>query len=102
KRVFVLPSHGPRGSAAVLTCLHTLRRPTMRRRIIAPKRSQRHLNVEWLEPRTLLAGNILASVDATGNLTLTGDSQINDVTITQVGLASFVITGNNATTVNGL
>src|SRR5688572_7681111 len=44
----------------------------------------RRLTLESLENRSLLAGNVLASVDASGLLTVTGDDEGNRINIRQL------------------
>src|SRR5262245_33887956 len=67
-----------------------------------PARSRRSvLSLQPLEGRLVPAGNLLASVSATGLLTLTGDADANDVTLT-VTPTNVTLTGNGGTTVNGV
>ncbi|MCP4853491.1 MAG: thioredoxin domain-containing protein [Fuerstiella sp.] len=56
--------------------------------------------VECLEVRTLLAGNVLAVVDSSGDLMLTGDAQSNSVDLVVVN-GDLVVRGRDNTTVNG-
>ena len=75
--------------------------------------SSRRLGLEALEHRTLMAGNVLVSVDATGLLTMQGDSADNMVQIEQlvndgpsgpwpgVRYAISAVDPNNMTTING-
>jgi len=53
-----------------------------------------------LEPRLLMAGNVLVAV-AGNNLRLTGDRFDNQIAITQVGVDEFQIAGLNGTTIGG-
>src|SRR2546430_7455382 len=63
---------------------------------------RRELLVEPLESRAMLAGNVLASVDATGMLQITGDSKVNNISISQdASTGAFLLSGVN-TTINGL
>ena len=71
-----------------------------------PQRSRRRpaaratkINTESLEVRSLLAGNVLASIQA-GGLTLQGDNLDNDVRI-DFDATTFSISGLNGTTING-
>ena len=71
-----------------------------------PQRSRRRpaaratkINTESLEVRSLLAGNVLASIQA-GGLALQGDSLDNDVRI-DFDATTFSISGLNGTTING-
>jgi hypothetical protein len=63
---------------------------------------RRTLCVEVLEDRTLLTGNVMAVQDATGLLTLTGDTQDNAVVLAQVPGGLLSVNGQMGTTVNGL
>ena len=56
--------------------------------------------VEHLEDRSVLAGNVLASV-AGGNLFLIGDASANQLEITRVGANNVQITSLDGTTING-
>src|SRR5262245_51472265 len=58
------------------------------------------LKVEWLEPRAMLAGNVLASVNAAGLLTITGDANANEVEVIQTAADTYLVTGVD-TTING-
>ncbi len=69
------------------------------------KTTSRHLRVEALETRRLLAGNVTAEVSRFGNLLITGDADSNDIQIAvdpvipgRVTIAS----GTDLTTINGL
>jgi len=62
--------------------------------------AQRRLHVEALESRELLAGNVLASVDAAGNLRIAGDNAANSLSIIQSGHNSYLLVGQG-TTING-
>src|SRR5690349_13380959 len=66
------------------------------------KRNPSHcrLRLECLESRAMLAGNVLASVNSAGNLTITGTNAANQIEITQLAANSYLITGTD-TTVNG-
>ncbi|MCX5673287.1 MAG: hypothetical protein NTU94_18385 [Planctomycetota bacterium] len=60
---------------------------------------------EALEGRTLLAGNVVATVLAGGLLRITGDAAANDIIIDQVGAAPDGVrlsSGPSATLINGL
>jgi hypothetical protein len=59
------------------------------------------LALQTLEGREVPAGNVNASLSATGLLTLVGDNAANAITITATG-ASLTVTGNSGTSVNGL
>ncbi len=61
---------------------------------------QRKLRFEDLESRRLLTGNVTAKVSAF-NLNLTGDAQNNAITITQMGVNTYCISGQDGTTING-
>ena len=56
--------------------------------------------VESLEVRNLLAGNVLAVVDSSGDLLVTGDAQSNSVDLVVVN-GDLVVRGRDNTTVNG-
>jgi copper(I)-binding protein len=62
----------------------------------------RRLNMETLENRSMLAGNVIAKVTS-GNLTITGDNQANLIEITADSAGKFTIKGttNSNTTING-
>src|SRR5262245_19355375 len=60
----------------------------------------RRLRLECLEPRAMLAGNVTASVNGSGNLTITGSNADNQIEITQVDVDSYLISGTD-TTING-
>ena len=66
------------------------------------RRNKVRLGIERLEDRTLLAGNVTASVIG-GNLVIRGDELENRLTIDQVGLTSneFRVKGDSFTFVNG-
>jgi len=66
-----------------------------------PNFARKSFFVEPLEGRSLLAGNVLASIDQTGMLNLTGDAQVNNVSISYDATAgAYVVSGVN-TTING-
>ena len=57
--------------------------------------------MEPLEGRSLLAGNVLASVDLSGMLNIAGDAKVNNIAISYDATAgAYVISGVN-TTING-
>lgn len=58
--------------------------------------------VEALEPRQLMSGNVLASVQG-GTLVITGDTDANDVVVTVGSQPGQVVvgTGSNTTSING-
>jgi VCBS repeat-containing protein len=56
--------------------------------------------VEHLEDRSVLAGNVLASV-AGGNLFLIGDASANQLEVTRLGANNVQITSLDGTTING-
>lgn len=62
---------------------------------------RKRLNVESLELRALMTGNVTAAADASGNLVVTGDTQNNGIVITQTAANTFVVTGDATTTING-
>ncbi len=74
----------------------------MKRNIAMNQKKSRFatLQVERLEPRTCMAGNVTASL-AGGILTLTGDSLANEIQAYQTAPGSYRIVGNPGTTVNG-
>src|SRR5262245_28666331 len=57
------------------------------------------LELEQLEQRCLLAGNVTATV-VCGNLFVVGDSQANDISIYQTTAGTIKVVGNFDTTVN--
>src|SRR4051794_32629103 len=60
------------------------------------------LHVEPLELRSMLAGNVLANLDATGALSVIGDAKVNNVAISQdAATSAYILSGVN-TTINGL
>src|SRR5690349_17694431 len=61
-------------------------------------RIDRRLNVESLESRAMLAGDVLATVEG-GNLLITGDGADNDIRIVQTADDTFQIIGDG-TSVN--
>jgi hypothetical protein len=70
-------------------------------------RRSRKLSFQSLEERTLMAGDVGAAV-SNGTLTLTGDSNANDVQVVQlIGTdgrlvaGDFIVIGKNGTTING-
>ena len=63
------------------------------------RRSTRRLDVESLEQRELLAGDVTAFVSR-GDLVVLGDNDSNNLTITEVG-GTFTLTGIG-TTINGM
>src|SRR3954469_20437665 len=66
-----------------------------------PSFSRKSFFVEPLEGRSLLAGNVLASIDQTGMLNLVGDAQVNNVAVSYDATAgAYVVSGVN-TTING-
>ena len=71
---------------------------TIRTRICA-------LQFEQLEDRFALAGNVLAALSASGDLSLRGDSSINDISLSTDALGRVVIEGtagsNTTVTLNG-
>jgi hypothetical protein len=58
------------------------------------------LNLEPLEPRLLLSGNVTVEV-SDGDLVIKGDLQDNKITIEQTGDRQYTVTGVDSTTVNG-
>ncbi len=64
----------------------------------APKSSLVSLHVERLESRQLLAGDVLATVSGS-TLFVTGDSQANNVIVSQVGNELQVVSGADSTSV---
>lgn len=74
---------------------HSVSRPVARRRR-SPRWSR---PVEALEDRTLLAGNVLATL-SNGTLTLTGDAAANQVEL-KVASGNVVVEGTLGTTING-
>ncbi|WP_254509225.1 Ig-like domain-containing protein [Anatilimnocola floriformis] len=58
------------------------------------------LQVEQLEERALLAGNVTTS-NSSGYLYLYGDSQSNNLSLTRVGTSAVLITPRDGTTING-
>jgi Ca2+-binding RTX toxin-like protein len=60
----------------------------------------RRLRLESLESRSLLAGNVLASV-TDGSLSITGNADANLILITQTADNAFRISGNAGTEING-
>src|SRR5262245_60625264 len=60
---------------------------------------RRFLTGEQLESRAMLAGNVTASLSG-GRITIRGDAEDNEITITQVDADSYTVTGV-ATDVNG-
>src|SRR5688572_9497604 len=72
------------------------------------KTTRRHtptLHFEQLEDRFALAGNVLAALSASGDLSLRGDSSINDISLSTDALGRVVIEGtagsNTTITLNG-
>lgn len=61
----------------------------------------KRLGIESLEKRALMAGNVIAGVDAHGALYIQGDHNANEVLISEVGTNMFQIQGIN-TTINGV
>ncbi|MCA8996505.1 MAG: VWA domain-containing protein [Planctomycetaceae bacterium] len=59
------------------------------------------LSSERLEDRTLLSGNVSASLSG-GKLTVVGDNADNDVTAEVTPMGDLVIAGQNGTTINGV
>ncbi|HLJ96187.1 MAG TPA: hypothetical protein VKU02_23625, partial [Gemmataceae bacterium] len=65
-------------------------------------RFQRRLIMERLEDRTVLSGNVTASLDpVNGLLSVIGDSGDNAIAITQEADGTAIIAGADTTTVNG-
>src|SRR5436190_5785702 len=63
-----------------------------------PSFRHRTFLVEPLESRSMLAGNVLANVDATGTLNLTGDAKVNNIDISyDTAAGAYVLTGVNTT-----
>jgi hypothetical protein len=56
--------------------------------------SPRHLGMESLESRQMMAGNVTASVSG-GNLTVTGDGSANGIIVFQLGEGQFRVVGSN-------
>ncbi len=56
---------------------------------------------EVLEDKTLLVGNVFATMNAAGDLTLRGDGQANQVTVTSIANGVQVL-GTGGTRINGL
>lgn len=78
--------------------LHRLRKPRPHNRrvhhgFLSPA-------IECLEPRNMLAGDVMAAVDAAGDLRLVGDDRDNSIEIVVVD-GDTVVRGTDATTVNG-
>jgi hypothetical protein len=69
----------------------------MKRRV----NSGRKINLESLEQRKLMAGDVAAAFDGT-LLTVEGDNFDNQIAITRTVVGDVVITGQNGTLVNGL
>ena len=59
----------------------------------------RRFRLERLEPRLVMAGNVIAQVSQ-GSLTLTGDARDNQIVITQSAAGRFTISGQAGTTIN--
>ncbi len=65
-------------------------------------RLRRRLFVERLEDRTVLSGNVTASLDpVTGLLSIIGDASDNAIAISQGAKGTAIITGETKTAVNG-
>src|SRR5262245_40940958 len=63
---------------------------------------RRELVVEPLESRAMLAGDVLAALDAAGVLQISGDARANNIALAQnSATGAFVLSGVN-TTINGL
>ena len=70
------------------------------------RRSSRKLNraaaeIQQLETRALLAGNVLASINNSATVSIKGDNAANDITVAVDAGGMVTITGNNGTTING-
>lgn len=64
------------------------------------KTNSKRLGLERLENREVFAGNVMASIDSAGALSLSGDNLANSVEIHGVGNHNYVVTGLS-TTING-
>lgn len=64
------------------------------------KRFHRQARIESLEGRSLMAGDVLASIKL-GSLYVQGDAMANDVAIVDQGNGKVEITGRNGTKING-
>jgi hypothetical protein len=66
---------------------------------------KRKLDIEKLDSRQLMAGNVFAGLTSDGQLQITGDSNSNSVRIAQIGSTTYRVTGllqeGAPTTVNG-
>ena len=60
----------------------------------------RHFDLEPMEQRRLLSGNVTASIDGSGTLVVKGDNKSNDV-IVIAGAGDTLVVGKPGTTVNG-
>ena len=65
------------------------------------RKNMRSLRLENLEGRSLMAGDVFASMKL-GSLKIEGDSQANDISVVDLGGGQVEITGQNETKVNGL
>jgi hypothetical protein len=63
--------------------------------------TNRSMSFERLEDRTMLAGNVAAAIDNSGNLKLTGDANNNIVALSQAANGKWVVKGLLGTTING-
>ena len=63
------------------------------------KRKSRSMRLESLEGRSLMAGDVFASMKV-GSLKIEGDSQANDIAVVDLGGGKIEITGRNGTMVN--
>jgi hypothetical protein len=61
---------------------------------------RKRLNVESLELRAMMTGNVTAVVDPNGSLRVTGDTENNGIVITQTGDGTYQVAGDATTTIN--
>jgi hypothetical protein len=62
--------------------------------------TKKHLHLESLETRALLSGNVTATFASNGELDLKGDTNNNEIAITQLSTGQLEVTGSLGTTIN--
>ena len=60
-----------------------------------------HLELETLEAKRMMAGDVNVSVTGGGDLLVTGDQQDNQLVIESVGIGNYRLTGIDGTRING-
>ena len=66
-----------------------------------PRQERLDFNLESLEAKRMMAGDVSVRATAAGDLLVIGDNESNEIVIESTGLGAYQITGANGTRING-